>query len=128
MADPISDMFIRVKNANTAGRETVSIPHSRFKLSIAHALSRAGLVGEIDVKGKRVRKTIEITLQYKDGEPAVHGVKILSKPSRRVYAPYKKITPARHRGTLFITTPRGIMTAVDARKEKVGGQLIAEVW
>ena len=125
---PVSDMFIRIKNANRAGHETVYIPYSRFKLDIAKALAGAGFVGAVEVKGKRVRKTIEISLQYRDDEPMIRGVTLLSKPSRRLYTPYKKIMPSAHRGVVLLTTPKGIMTGETARKEKVGGQLIAEIW
>ncbi|OGZ95544.1 MAG: 30S ribosomal protein S8 [Candidatus Sungbacteria bacterium RIFCSPHIGHO2_01_FULL_50_25] len=126
--DPISDMFIRIKNANTAKRETVLIPYSKFKLDIVKALSGAGCIGAVEVKGKRVRKTIEVALRYEDGDPKIKGVKMLSKPSRRLYAPYKDVKPSPRGGVVLLTTPKGILTDRMAKNEKVGGQLIAEVW
>jgi small subunit ribosomal protein S8 len=126
--DPISDMLIRIKNAQKAGQESVSIPYSRFKNEIAETLHRAGLVGSIDRKGKKVRKSLTIRLVYRDDEPAVKVVRFLSKPSRRVFAPYKELRPARGGGILIITTPKGVMSSREARRAKVGGQLIAEVW
>lgn len=126
--DPISDMFIRIKNANTAKRETVLIPYSKFKLDIAKALSGAGYIGAVEVKGKRVRKTIEVALRYDGDDPKIRGVRMLSKPSRRLYAPYKEVKPSPRGGVVLLTTPKGIFTDRGAKKEKVGGQLIAEIW
>ena len=126
--DPVSDMFIRIKNANVARHETVYISYSRFKNDIAKALSRAGYVGDVEVKGKRVRKVIEIGLRYRNNEPMVRNVKFLSKPSRRIYASYKELRVSPRGGAVFLTTPKGVLTERAAKKEKVGGQLIAEIW
>jgi len=126
--DPVSDMFIRIKNANSAGLETVQVSYSRFKHDIAKAVSRAGYVGDVEVKGKRVRKVIEIGLQYRNGEPMVRNVKFLSRPSRRIYASYKELRVSPRGGAVFLTTSKGVLTERAAKKEKVGGQLIAEIW
>ena len=126
--DPVSDMFIRIKNANSAGLETVQVSYSRFKHDIAKAVSRAGYVGDVEVKGKRVRKVIEIGLQYRNGEPVVRNVKFLSRPSRRIYASYKELRVSPRGGAVFLTTSKGVLTERAAKKEKVGGQLIAEIW
>ncbi len=121
-------MFIRIKNAQKAGHEAVQIPYSKFKHEIAKTLERAKFVGDVERKGKRVRKTLEVALLYTDGAPTVHEVKIISRPSRRLYAPHKDLRPPRHGGVLVLSTPKGVMTSEEARKAKVGGQLIAEVW
>ncbi len=126
--DPISDMFIRIKNAYKAGHEAVQIPYSKFKHEIAKTLERAGLTGEIERKGKRVRKTLEIKLKYKEEEAAINDIKLISKPSRRLYASYKDLVKPRHGGIVVLSTPKGVMTSQEARKDKVGGELIAEVW
>ena len=126
--DPISDMLIRIKNANVAGREVVYIPYSRFKHDLAKSLSQAGCIGDVEVKGKRVRKAIEVVLRYEGDRPLVNDVRMLSKPSRRLYASYKELRPSRHGGIVLVTTPKGILTENAAKKEKVGGQLIAEIW
>ncbi len=128
MADPISDMFIRIKNAQRAGHETVQFFYSKYKYEIAKVLGRTGYVGAIERKGKRVKKTIEITLQYKEKDPVIHDVKLLSKPSRRVYASYKELRPSRRGGVVMVSTPKGVLTTEEAKKEKMGGELIAEVW
>lgn len=128
MAYPISDMFIRIKNAQKAGHETVQIPHAKFKYEIARALERSGFVGKVEKRGKRIRKTMEVELLYQNETPIINGVKIISKPSRRLYIAYKAIKLSRHGGIILISTPRGVLTGQEARKAKVGGQLIAEVW
>lgn len=127
--DPISDMFIRIKNAQIAGHETVQFGYSKFKHEIAKALERKGLVSAVERKGKRVKKTLEMKLFYKkDGDPAIHNVALISKPSRRLYAAYKELRPSRHGGMIVLSTPKGVFSSEEARREKVGGELIAEIW
>lgn len=126
--DPISDMFIRIKNAQKAGHETVQFSYSKYKHEIAKALERKGYVGGIERKGKRVKKTLELKLQYRDGDPVVHGVRLISKPSRRLYVSCKELPASSHGGAIFLSTPKGVFTGEEARKEKVGGELVAEVW
>ncbi|MBI3420619.1 MAG: 30S ribosomal protein S8 [Candidatus Sungbacteria bacterium] len=121
-------MFIRIKNAQTAGHASVLIPHSRLKQEIAKTLERAHVVGVAERKGKRVRKVLEITLLYKDGTPLVTDVHLISKPSRRLYASCKELASSRHGGVIVLSTPKGVMTSTEARAAKTGGQLIAEVW
>jgi|SRR3989344_3039482 len=128
MADPISDMFIRIKNAGKAGHGSVQVPYSKFKHEIAKVMERSSLVGKIERKGKRIRKTLEIELISKNELPKISNVNLISKPSRRLYMPYKSLKDSRYGGTLILSTSKGIMTGREARKEKVGGQLIAEVW
>ena len=127
--DPISDMLIRVKNAQIAGHETVQIPYSRFKHEIAKTLERGGFIENVDRKGKRTRKFIEVTLKFsKTKDHGIHDVALISKPSRRLYAPYKDILRSRHRGTVIVSTSYGVMSSKEAHKAKIGGEIIAEVW
>lgn len=126
--DPISDMFIRIKNAQKAGHETVQFPYSKFKHEIIKTLERAGFVGKGERRGKRVRKMLEVALLYRGEEPVVSNVKLLSRPSRRIYTPYQGIRRARHGGVIILSTPKGVLTEREARKEKAGGELIVELW
>lgn len=128
MNDPISDMFIRIKNAQRAKQEMVRIPYSQMKHAIAQALERCGMVGMSERKGKRVRKILDLQLLYPEGRPAITEVKLISKPSRRLYASYKDLYRAPAGGIILLTTPKGILSSVEAHRDKVGGQLIAEVW
>lgn len=126
--DPISDMLIRIKNAQNAGHETVQVPYSRMKHEIARALERTGFVGKAERKGKRVKKFLEVALLGGKENPALHGVKLISTPGRRTYLSYKDLRPAPHGGAMILTTSKGILSGQEARREKIGGQLIAEIW
>ena len=126
--DPISDMLIRIKNAQIAGHEMVRLSHSKFKYEIARALETNGYVGKIERKGKRVKKILEIELRYVDEKPVINGITLISKPSNRLYAGVKELNAGRKGGIILVSTPKGVMSGKEARKQKVGGMLIAEVW
>ncbi|OGZ97548.1 MAG: 30S ribosomal protein S8 [Candidatus Sungbacteria bacterium RIFCSPLOWO2_02_FULL_54_10] len=126
--DPISDMLIRIKNAQTAGHDTALMPYSQLKQEIAKTLERAGFIAGTDRKGKRVRKILEVTLRGGKDAPAIRGVKLLSTPGLRRYLPYRELRRAPHGGMYILTTPKGVMSGSEARKQKVGGELIAEIW
>lgn len=126
--DPISDLFIRIKNAAKARHETVQLPYSKFKHEIVRALERQHWIEGVEKKGKRIRKTLEMKLIYKEEQPIISDVKLISRPSRRLYASYKDLPRSRHGGLLLLSTSRGVMSSEEARKAKVGGELIAEIW
>ncbi len=126
--DPISDFFIRIKNAEKAGHAAVRMPYSSLKNEIAEALHRNGWVGEVSRRGKRVKKILEIQLVKKENNSAIHRILFLSRPSRRRYAPYRELRPSPRGGIIILSTSRGIMSEKEARKAHVGGQLIAEIW
>lgn len=128
MADPISDLFIRLKNAQKAGKESVQIPYSKFKHEIAKVLERGGWVKQVERKGKRIRKFLEIQLGYKDDQPKIKGVRMISKPSRRLYASRQNVPGSRHGGMVILTTSKGVMSSREARQAGLGGQLIVEIW
>jgi len=121
-------MLIRIKNAQIAGHTVVRLSYSKFKYEIARALEANGYVGAIDRKGKRIKKILEIALRYNEDKPAIHGIALISKPSNRMYASVKDLHSRRRGGIVIISTPKGVMSGKDARKQKVGGMLIAEVW
>lgn len=126
--DPISDFLIRIKNAQTAGHETVQIPYSRLKHDIAKAMERGGFLGSAERKGKRVKKFLDVTLVGGKENPGVRGVRLISTPGRRVYRPYRDLRRAAQGGMVILTTSKGILSGEEARREKVGGQVIAEIW
>lgn len=129
MTDPISDMLIRIKNAQRAGHETVVIPHSQFKQDIAKVLEQEGFITKTEKRGRKVKKVLEIFLHPKGGLHNVNGVKIISRPSRRLYSGHKELRNHRSgRGILIVSTSKGVMSSRDAYKAKLGGQLMAEVW
>ena len=130
VTDPIADLIIRLKNAGAVKKQSVSIPFSMLKMAVAEKLKDAGYVKAVEKKGKKVRKTLEVVLQYDEGgKHIIDGVKRISKPGRRVYKAVREIRPVRYgHGALILSTPKGIKTDAEARKEKVGGEALFEIW
>lgn len=129
MTDPIADMLNRIKNAQILSCEEVTIPFSKLKYEIAKILEQEKVVKKIEKLGKKSRKIIKINLRYENGKSVISGLKRISKPGRRVYSPVKKIRSIRGGyGFTIISTPKGLMTNKQARKEKSGGEMICEIW
>ena len=130
ITDPVGDFIVRLTNAGAVKHESVSVPFSNLKLAIAEKLKDAGYIAGVDKKGKKVKKTLEVTLKYNaDGTPFIEGVKRVSKPGRRMYKSVHEITRVRYgHGSLILSTPQGIKTDKEARKEKVGGEAMFEIW
>ncbi len=128
--DPIADLIIRVKNAGAVQKVSVSVPFSSFKLAVAEKLKDAGYVQSVDKKGKKIRKTIDVILKYDErGQHVIRDVKRVSKPGRRMYRSVHELNPVRYgHGTLILSTPKGILTDAEARKQKVGGEALFEIW
>lgn len=128
--DPIADMLTSIRNAQAAKKETVSVPYSKIKMEIAKVLAKEKFVKEADHKAKKARKTIDLVLNYDNsGRPAITGLKRVSKSSRRIYSPASKIKRVRQGfGFQILSTPKGILTGKEAKKEKVGGEVICEVY
>src|SRR3989304_4889107 len=125
--DPIANMITIIKNGYLARKRTVSVSHSTLKKEIVKKLQEAGFI-ESFTQGKDNR-SFEINLLYRDGKPAVREVKIISKPSLRVYSPAAKIPRIlRGRGEVLVSTTKGIMTGNEARKAKTGGELLLKIW
>ena len=122
--------MIRLKNAGAVKKTTVAIPYSAFKLAIAEKLKEAGYVAGIEKKGKKVRKTLDVVLKYDEaGKPFINGARRVSKPGRRMYRSVHEIRPVRlGHGSLILSTPKGIKTDKEARKEKIGGEALFEIW
>ena len=129
MTDPIADMLNQIKNAQVLSHPEVKIPFSKLKYEIAKILEKEKFVKGVDKTGKGIRKIIKINLRYKNGEPAISGLKRISKPGRRVYSPVKKIKRVRGGyGFAIISTPKGLITNKEVWKQKVGGEVICEIW
>ncbi len=124
--DSIADMLTRIRNAQMVRKKTVRIPFSKEKFKIAQILSKEGFVGEIKKRGKKTKKSIEIELKYlPDKSPFISLLKKISKPGCRIYAGYKELKPKR--GILIVSTSKGIITHKEAKKFKVGGEVICEI-
>ena len=130
MSDPIADMLTRIRNANTAKHDTVDIPASKMKLAIADILLKEGYVKAVDVVEEGNFKTIKITLKYgaNKNEKILTGLKRISKPGLRVYASKDELPKVLGGlGTAIISTNKGVLTDKEARKENVGGEVLAFV-
>lgn len=129
VTDAISDLIIALKNANTAGKKTVSASYTKLKENVLAVLKKEGYIADFSVSGEGVKKTITATLTYKEGQPAITDVRRVSKFSKRVYAGAKNIRQVRNGyGKMIITTPQGIMTGDDARKQNIGGETLFAIW
>jgi small subunit ribosomal protein S8 len=127
--DPISNMLTAIRNALAVRRPNVSFPFSKLKYEIGELLKKQGFVEKVEKKG-RVKKIIEVTLKYENGIPSISGLKRISKPGQRIYLPYKKIKKVKGGYGIYIisTSKGGLTTDKEARKQKIGGELICEVW
>lgn len=129
VTDPISDFIVRLKNGSDAGLPVVALPYSALKHSIASALEKGGFVDKVEKTGKGVETTLSVTLRYVGSEPRVHGVDRISKPSRRMYQKARDIRVFKSGyGAVVYSTPKGIMLDVDAKKNKVGGEILFKIW
>ena len=129
VTDPISDFITRIKNASDARKAVVSIPYSVLKESIAHVLVKGGYIDSVNTKGKQIEKTLELTLTYMGREPRVHGLDRISKSSRRIYQKSKDIRMFKSGfGNTILSTPMGVLLDVDAKKAKVGGEVLFKIW
>lgn len=130
VSDPVADLINRLANAGAVKHAIVSMPFSNFKMAIAEKLKETGYVKAVEKKGKKVKKTLDIALVYgENGAPKIQGVKRVSKPGRRLYKSVHDITRVRYgHGALILSTPKGIKTDKEARKEKVGGEALFEIW
>ncbi|MCD8089970.1 MAG: 30S ribosomal protein S8 [Clostridiales bacterium] len=131
MSDPIADMLTRIRNANTAKRNTVDVPSSKIKVSIADILTNEGYIKGYEIIEDGVKKTIKITLKYgaDKNEKVISGIKRISKPGLRIYAPADKMPKVLNGlGIAIVSTNKGVITDKEARKLGVGGEVIAYVW
>jgi small subunit ribosomal protein S8 len=128
MNDPISDMLTRIRNANRALLPVVEVPHSKIKESIAGILKREGYVADFTVEGK-VPRTMKVKLKYQGKKSIIEGLRRVSTPGLRRYVGATDIPRVRGGlGVAIVSTSEGLLTDVQARKKKIGGELICFVW
>lgn len=129
MTDPITDMLNQIKNSQAVGKEEIFISLSKIKNEIAEILSKEGFIGEVKKIAKGRKKNIRIELKYNEKIPAMAGFKRISKPGQRIYKGFAEITRVKGGyGMSIISTSKGLMTNKLARKEKLGGEIICEIW
>ena len=128
--DPIADFLTRIRNGLQADHDAVDIPASKLKLELARVLREQGYIEDFSNEAGRVGQVLRVTLKYtEDRAPVISGMKRVSKPGRRTYVNHTEIPKVLGgMGTAILSTSHGVMTGHDARKEGVGGEVVAEVW
>jgi small subunit ribosomal protein S8 len=129
LSDPIADMLTRVRNALMASLPVVEMPHSRLKGEIARVLKKEGYVSDFSVEGSQ-QKTLKVYLKYgQDGKPVIQGLRRESRPGLRRYVPAREIPRVLGGlGISVLSTPAGVLSGHDARRQNVGGEIICSVW
>ena len=129
MTDPIVDMFNRIRSGAAIGRESVLVPHSKIKESILKILKREGYINDYSVEKVAEKDQLKVMLKYEADRPLISGVRRVSKPGRRNYVGAGEIPRVMDGlGIAIISTPQGLMVGRRARKKKIGGEIICEVW
>ena len=130
VTDPIADLLTRIRNANQMRYNEVVIPSSNMKLEIVKILEREGFIASYKIEKNEVQDNIIVTLKYgKNKERVISGLKRISKPGLRVYAKAEEIpTVLNGLGIAIVSTSKGLMTGKEAKKENLGGEVLAYVW
>jgi small subunit ribosomal protein S8 len=129
MSDPIADMLTRIRNANQALLPEVAMSHSNMRESIAKILKREGYVTDVAVEGKAATKTIKLKLKYQGRKGVIAGLKRVSTPGLRRYVGATEIPRVLGgMGISILSTPRGVLSGTEARKQNVGGELLCYIW
>jgi small subunit ribosomal protein S8 len=128
--DPIADFLVRIRNGLIADHDEVEMPASSFKAEIARILTEQGYVEDYSVEPARVGKMLRVRLKYtEDRKPVISGMERVSKPGRRHYVNADEVPKVLGgMGTAIVSTSRGVMTGHDARRSRVGGELVARIW
>ena len=128
--DPISDFLTRLRNAQAAHHEQMTLPSSRLKLALAKILEQEGYVGAVrQVEDTGIQKNMEVTLKYMGKTPFIRSIKRVSKPGRRVYRKASDLPRVlSDQGIAVISTPMGLLTNKDARRRKLGGEVLCEIY
>ena len=129
LSDPIGDMIARIKNAQSRNHKTVELPSSNFKSKIAGILKNEGFIKEFKVNSENNKSTLTLELKYHSGNPVISAFERVSKPGRRIFSSAESLPKINNGlGIAIISTPKGVMTDIDARKQRVGGEIICKVF
>ena len=129
LSDPIGDMLARIKNSQMRSQKKVEMPSSKFKTKIAEVLKSEGFILEHKVSQDKNKAILEITLKYSSGNPVISSIQRISKPGRRIFSSAESLPKINNGlGIAIVSTPKGVMTDIDARKHKVGGEIICKVF
>ena len=129
LTDPIGDMLARIKNSQIRNHKKVEMPSSNFKMKIADVLKNEGYINGFNVDKNDDKQVLIIDLKYNSGSPVISVIERVSKPGRRVFSSAQSLPKINNGlGIAIISTPKGVMTDIDARKQKVGGEIICKVF
>ena len=129
LSDPIGDMLARIKNALLRNHSKVKLPSSIFKSKIAEILKSEGYIIDFKILNEDKKMILEIDLKYNSGNPVISSIERVSKPGRRIFSSAESLPKINNGlGIAIISTPKGVMTDVNARKQKVGGEIICKVF
>ncbi len=129
LSDPIGDMLARIKNAQLRSHKVVEMPSSKFKLKIANVLKEEGFIIDHKVKDEENKNKLQIYLKYNYGNPVINTIERVSRPGRRIFSSAESLPKINNGlGIAIISTPKGVMTDVNARKHRVGGEIICKVF
>ena len=129
LSDPIGDMIARVKNAHARNHKKVELPSSNFKTKIADILKNEGFIKDFKINEKDKKSTLSLELKYYSGNPVISAFERVSKPGIRIFSSAVGLPKINNGlGIAIVSTPKGVMTDIDARKQKVGGEIICKVF
>jgi len=129
LSDPIGDMLVRIKNAQARNYKKVELPSSNFKVKIADILKNEGFIKDFKINDDTKKPLLAIDLKYYSGSPVISTIERVSKPGRRIFSSAGSLPKINNGlGIAIISTPKGVMTDIDARKQKVGGEIICKVF
>ena len=129
LSDPIGDMIARIKNAQMRNHKKVELPSSNFKVKIAEILKSEGFIIDYKIEENEKKQNLIIMLKYNYGNPVINSIERVSKPGRRIFSSADSLPKINNGlGIAIISTPKGVMTDVNARKQKIGGEIICKVF
>ena len=129
LSDPIGDMIARIKNAQLRNHKKIELPSSNFKVKIADVLKKEGYIIDYKTFSELNKSKLEISLKYHYGNPVISSIQRVSKPGRRIFSSAESLPKINNGlGIAIVSTPKGVMTDIDARKQKIGGEIICKVF
>ena len=130
MSDPIGDMLARIKNAQLRNHKSINLPSSNFKVKIVEILKKEGFIIDYKIENQQSNKSaLMINLKYHSGSPVINTIERISKPGRRIFSSAESLPKINNGlGIAIVSTSKGVMTDIDARKQKLGGEIICKVF
>ena len=129
LSDPIGDMLARLKNSQMRNHKKLELPSSKFKTKIVDVLKSEGYIIDYEVKSHENKSQLHISLKYNSGTPVINSIERVSKPGRRIFSSAESLPKINNGlGIAIVSTPKGVMTDIDARKQNIGGEIICKVF